>query len=118
MCKLPVDLRNGFEREWPACLQPGVELLGPQGVHPASGECPADQGPVSVHEAEHALDGNVVVGKAAHDVDLPEYSVDELGAVAGSYEQALDPWPNEAALDLELRTALVLLGVDDRCRWE
>jgi hypothetical protein len=59
---------------------------------------------------EHTVDGDVVAEQATHDVDLLEYSVDEFGAVAGSDEQSFDPWPDESAFELEVRTALVDAG--------
>ncbi len=78
-----MDLGERFDAERSLRLQPGDAASC--ATTPASGECPADQGPVGVHEAQHTVHGHVVVEQTANDVDLLEYSVDEF---AGSSKLA------------------------------
>lgn len=57
------------------------------------------------------MDRDVDVEQSTQHVDLFEHSVDEFGAVAGTDERAFRAGPADAAFDLEVRTAAVLLGI-------
>jgi len=59
------------------------------------------------------MDSNIVSDDSADDVDLLECPVNDPGAVPGADEQLLHPRAKQAAFDLEMGTALVLLCVDD-----
>ena len=77
-----VDHADGLSRQLAAGLELGVELLGPQHLHPSSGEAATEKWPVRFEEAQHASHLHLGVDKSAHHVDLLEHPVHELGAVA------------------------------------
>jgi len=95
-----------------------VQLLRPQHVDAAGPECAANEGPVRLDETQDPMEGDIGVDSRLDDLDLLQLSVYQLGAVAGSDEELLCPCADDAAFDLELRTPLVLLRVDepDACR--
>jgi hypothetical protein len=93
--------------------EPRVELPGPEDLDAAGGEGAADERPVSLDEAEDAGDWDAIAHDGADDVDLFENAVDELGLVAGADQELLGARSEEAALDLQRRSPLVPLGVDD-----
>ena len=77
-----MDLGDGVGGEGAFCLELGVELLGPEGVHVAGSEVAAEQRPVGFDEAKDTVHRHAGLEDFTHDVDLFEYPVDELGAVA------------------------------------
>lgn len=78
----------------------------------ARGEGAANERPVRLHEAERAHDRDVLADRLVNQVDLLQHAIDHLGAVASTDEQLLDPWPEDATLDLQLRASFVALRVD------
>src|SRR3954447_13829930 len=58
------------------------------------------------------MDGDSDANGVLDDLDLLQHSVDQFGAIAGTDEELLCSCTDDAALDLELRTLLVLLRID------
>jgi len=62
-----------------------------------------------LRQTEHTVDRDIVVEQAAHHAThLREHPVNEFGAVARTDEQSFNAGPEEATLDLEVKTPPVL----------
>ena len=81
-------------------------------MNATSRERAPDQGPVRFDEAQRPGDRNIP-DEVAHDVDLFEHPVDQFRAVTPANEELLDAWAKDATVDLQLRPALVPLGINN-----
>ena len=66
------------------------EPLWPEDMYAAGGEHSTDQRPIGFDEAERTDDRDLVANDTAHEVDLLEYAVDQLGAVAPTDQDLLN----------------------------
>lgn len=71
------------------CCKARVELPGPQHVDAADGECPTDERPVGLDEAEDASYRERITHDACDQLDLLDDSLDQLRLVPGADLQTL-----------------------------
>jgi hypothetical protein len=96
----------------------GYSFFGHSTLTPRVRNAPPMRGQSAPMKTQDPMEGDIGVDSRLDDLDLLQLSVYQLGAVAGSDEELLCPCADDAAFDLELRTPLVLLRVDepDACR--
>ena len=80
-------------------------------MNAAGHERAPDQGPVGFDEAQRPGDRHIP-DQVAHEPDLFEHPIEQLRAVPPAHQELLDARPKDAALDLQLRSPRVPLGVD------
>lgn len=108
-----MKLVDDLDAPWTVLLQFRVEPLGPENVHASCRERASYERPIGLDEAEHTADGSVVSDHAAHHVDLLDHAVNELGPIAATNQELLNPRADQTALDHQTGTSLVALRVDD-----